>query len=621
MNAGRRLERRPIERPIWRIVLFSLAIACVFVVLTAKLARVELVHGAAYRAQAQANQIRVIRVAAPRGLIYDRRGKVLVRNRPSFVVALIPSEIHHIHAEMATLARMIGAPQARLYHRLLHHRGINYTNFAQVADDEPYGPVILARNLTVAQVARLSERLHDLSGVDLEVQPVREYPYGKLGSHLFGYVGAITEREYERLKGQGYSPNDVIGKDGLEAEYDRYLRGKPGGQRIVVDAAGQVVPGDRLPPKRAVPGDSLILNIDWRLQVIAEHALAAGIAGQERAVGRKLAGAVVIEDPWNGAILALASYPNFNPNKFANGISTKTFERYLTDPTRPLFDQAIAAATPTGSVFKLIPGTGAITDGLIGPNEIIYDSGEWNCHGAIFRDIVAAGLGNTTFVPALAASSDGYFYQVAYRLGNKRMRRWALRFGLAQRTGIDLPGEYPGNWPTNAWMIKNLGEPLYPSDVCSLGIGQGAMQATPVQMANVVSVVVNGGTLFRPRIVSEIRSPGGHIIKRFPPHVIRRVPGSQTAFATVRAGMAQVTSPIGTAYGMGIPGFPYGGKTGTVQTEGGNGPNTTWFVCFAPLKHPQLAMAVYVEKSEGYGANVAAPIARRILIRYFRLKP
>ena len=609
--------RARFERPGRRLFAFAIFALCVFLLLVARIGDVQLVHGARYRAQAEANQIRLIHVAAPRGLIVDRDGRVFVRDRPSFVVAVIPSLIADISSELKSVAATIHVPLSRLRYRLYHHRGVNYNDFAELLTYEPYGPVVLARNLSVADVARLSELLTDLPGVDIEVQAIRDYPYNNVGSLMLGYVGFITESEYKRLRSAGYSQNAVIGKDGLEYEYDRYLRGQPGGQRVVVDAAGNVVAHDRLPDKAPVPGDTLQLAVSLRLQRIVESALAHGVARVQR--GESVSGAVVVEDPWTGRILAMSSYPNYNPNDFARDLS-KPISFYLTDPAQPLFNRAIAAATPTGSTFKMVTGSAAITVGVIRPHQIVYDNGEWNCAGYLARDIVSGGLGYTSFVPALAASSDGFFYRLSMGLGNKRLRKFALLYGIGARSGIDLPGEGKGNWPTNAWMMKHYNLPLEPSDACFLGIGQGAMQATPLQIANIASAVVNGGTLYHPHIVTRIMSPDGRTIKIFPPTIIRKVPVTQKALAAVRAGMAQVTSSIGTAYGLAIPGFPFAGKTGTVETDGGNGPNTTWFVCWAPLKHPKLVIAVYVDRSGGYGANVAAPIARKIMIRYFRLK-
>ncbi|HEY8320659.1 MAG TPA: penicillin-binding transpeptidase domain-containing protein, partial [Candidatus Baltobacteraceae bacterium] len=364
----------------WRVGIFVAGCLAILIVLIVRLIQVQVIHGAEYRAQAQANQIRLIPVAAPRGIIYDRTGKVLVRNRPSFVVGLIPSEVTDAKAELATLAATTGVPSATLWDRLLHHRGINYKNFDEVATYEPYGPVILASDLAVPTVARLSELLNDLPGVDLEPQPIRDYPLQTGGAHLFGYVGQITEDEYKTLQSKGYSPNDVIGKDGLESQYDQLLRGAPGGQRIVVDAAGQVIADAKLPAKPPVPGDSLITAVDSRLQSIVDATLAEHLRALSRSLGRQISGAVVVLDPWTGGVMALSSFPTFNPNDFAAG-NNKQIAHYLLDPSNPLFDNAIDAATPTGSTFKMVTGTAVISEGLVRPNEVVYDSGGWNCGG------------------------------------------------------------------------------------------------------------------------------------------------------------------------------------------------------------------------------------------------
>ncbi|HEX4012616.1 MAG TPA: penicillin-binding protein 2 [Candidatus Cybelea sp.] len=614
---------RPVRPPGWRLPVWRMVAFCAILVLAlggliGRLVVLQLVDGQRYRAAAAANQIRLIPVAAPRGMIYDRHGAIMARSSPSFVVGLIPSEVRDARAELATLSQLVGVDDATLWERLLHHRGVEYRSFAEVEAYEPYGPVVLAANLPVATVARLSEVLADLPGVDLEVQPIRDYPQGPVASHLIGYVGAITQEEYERRKHQGYTPNDVIGKDGLEFAYDRYLRGVPGGQRVVVDATGAVVSAIKLGSKPPIAGDALITNVDWRLQRIAESALAAGLRASGH--GRRLSGAVVAEDPWTGGILALASYPNYNPNDFAAN-RWKRVAYDLTDSSQPLFDRAIAAATPTGSTFKMVTGSAALTEGVVKVDQIVDDTGGWDCGGYYARDIAAGGLGNTTFVPALAASSDGYFFRLAWWLGNARLRKYALAFGLDSKTGIDLPGENEGNWPTNAWEMRAFGVPMEPSDACFLGIGQGAMQATPLQMDNVASAVINGGTLYKPQIVHEIRGPDGGVVQRFSPQIIRQVPVTDAALAAVREGMAKVTDPGGTAYGLAIDGLPFSGKTGTVETAGGNGPNTTWFIAWAPTAHPKLTLAVFVDRSGGYGATVAAPIAREILVKYFNKKP
>jgi penicillin-binding protein 2 len=614
MAALDRIPNAP-ERPLVRVLAFVALLAFALIAIVVRLADVQLVQGEAFASAARANQIQVIPVAAPRGLIVDRHGVVLVRSRPSFVCALIPSEIVDIDKTLATLAAVLRVPSEKLRRRLLHHHDKNYENFDQVKTYEPYGPVILATDLTPAQTARLAEAQSDLRGVDIEEQPVRDYPFRKMGAHLFGYVGVIDEDEYKQRRRLGYSPNDVTGKDGLENWYDHQLHGRAGGEQVIVNASGALV--GRLKPLDPVPGDTLVTTLDWRLQGIVEKNLRAMLERWGKARGTRLAGAAVVIDPSTGGVLALASMPEFDPNEFATPIDEKKYSRLINDSLKPLYDRAIGAASPTGSTFKMVTGTAAISSGVIAPNQVLYDSGSWSCHGAVFTDIAAGGLGAVGFVRALAASSDGYFYQLGDRLGHERLRYYAMQYGLGSRLGVDLPGEFPGNWPTEEWTQKTYGLRLEPSDVCQLAIGQGAMQATPLQMANVAATIVNGGTLYRPHLVAEIRSPRGRVVKRFDHQVIRKVNITAESIKEVRAGMAQVTDPGGTAYGLAIAGLPFSGKTGTAETEGGRGANTTWFVAYAPSDHPKIALAVYIEKSGSYGATVAGPVAQHIIADYF----
>jgi penicillin-binding protein 2 len=604
-----------------RVAVFVAVLALAAVAIVVRLVQVQLVQGETFAAAARANQVQLIPIAAPRGLIVDRHGLVMVRSRPSFVCALIPSEVTDIDAVLHDLAGVLRTSEDTLRQRLFHHHGVNYASFDEVTTYEPNGPVILAADLTPAQTARLAEAQTSLPGVDLEEQPIRDYPLGKMAAHAFGYVGAITEDEYTARSKEGYSPNDVIGKDGLEARYEPWLRGRVGGQQIEVNASGVLV--RRLKPVDPIPGNTLITSIDLRLQRIVDRNLRAMLAVLAKRRGHPMAGAVVVIDPRDGGVLAMASYPAFDPNDFATPISEKRYSAYLNDPLQPLYNRAIGAASPTGSTFKMVTGSGAISSGVIHPNQVLYDSGAWYCHGHTFVDIASGGLGSVGFVRALAASSDGYFYQLGDRLGNERLRYYALQYGLGSTLGIDIPGEYPGNWPTEAWVQATFGKGyhLEPSDACQLAIGQGSMQATPLQMASVTATVVNGGTLYRPHFVEAIRSPRGKIIARFDHEIIRKVNVTAESLREVRAGMNDVTEPYGTAYGLAIPGLPFGGKTGTAETGvSGSGSNTTWFVAYAPAPHPTIALAIYMEKSGGYGASVAGPIAQHIIGEYFGKK-
>ncbi len=609
---------KPKVRSTPRLAAFVAVLGLALIAIVVRLVQVQLVQGETFAAAARENQIQLIPISAPRGLIVDRRGIVMVRSRPSFVCALIPSEVVQIDATLHDLAGVLHVDEAKLRRRLYHHLGVNYDDFDQVQTYEPNGPIILASDLTPAQTAQLAESESSIPGVDLEEQPVRDYPLGTTGAQVFGYVGAITEDEYRERKNQGYSPNDVVGKDGLEETYDPWLRGKLGGQQIEVNSAGVLV--RRLKPVDPIPGNTLVTTVDERLQRILDTNLRAELALRSRQVGHRLAGAAVILDPRNGGVLAMASYPTYDPNDFATPISASKFGRYLNDPLQPLYNRAIGAASPTGSTFKMVTGSGAISSGVIGKDQVLYDSGSWYCHGVTFTDVVSGGLGTTDFIKALAASSDGYFYQLGDRLGHQRLRYYALQYGLDARLGIDLPGEYPGNWPTEEWVQQTYGKDyhLEPSDVCQLAIGQGAMQATPLQIADVLATVLNGGTLYRPHIVAAVRSPRGVVLKSFDREIIRRVDVTPESLREVKAGMDQVTSKIGTGYGLAIPGLPFGGKSGTAETGvGGRGQNTTWFIAYAPASHPTVAMAVYMEKSGSYGATIAGAVAQHTLAEYF----
>ena len=416
---------------------------------------------------------------------------------------------------------------------------------------------------------------------------MRNYPFGPEASHAVGYVGAINESEYRHLRLRGYTPNDDIGKDGLEAQYDAYLRGTPGGERIEVDAQGQLV--RRLGPTNPIPGDSLVLTLDWHLQTIVERALQNELAARSKLVGRRLAGAAVVIDPHDGGILALAAYPNFNPNDFATGIKESTYATYLNDPLRPLYDRAIGAATATGSTFKLITWTAAISTGVIGRDQVLYVSCGWNCHCQLFRDIAAGCLGTVDFLRGLADSSDGYFYQLGYRLGHERLRRFCAR--VRARPGARhriYPVSFRGTGRTNAWTMKVYGLPLEPKATSvSSPSGQGAMEATPLQMANAVAAVVSGGTLWRPHLVAEIRTGIGW--NRAPLRSRRRSARSRRARASAARSARRDGSSdgaVGHRIRDGRAGYcRTAARRETVETGGGSGPNTTWFVAYAPAKN------------------------------------
>ncbi len=604
-----------------RLLIFLGGVAIAIAVLIWRLADVQLVHGASYETLADQNQLRTIPLTAPRGLMYDRHGVIVVSNRPSFVVQVVPMQIADPAAEIDELASILHVTPASLWKRLLRYNGVTYPTFDALAGAVPLGPITIAGDLNPATVARFSERADRLSGMAVELLPVRSYPYGTIGSHIVGYVGRITQDEYDARKHLGYEPNDTIGKEGLEYTYDEIMRGENGGRQIKVNSAGMAVA--TLGEREAVPGNSLDLTVDWRLQRAAEIAMDKQIRVIAARIGHRIAGAAIVEDVHSGAILALVSQPNVNPNDFALPISEARYDQYLNDPLKPLFTRAIAGKYPTGSTFKMITSSAALASGVLTADSVRYCPGFFDL-GVIFNDDARGGHGTLNVVQAISRSCDVFFYKVGFELGITRLDRYAAAYGIGAQTGIDLPGETIGTLPTPDWKKRAYDDQWYAGDTVNMAIGQGYVEVSPIQLLRVVTAVANGGTLYRPFLLADVRDAHGHVAARSQPVVEGHVPVPENDLQLVREGMlGAIESPYGTAYNVLIPGFHYAGKTGTVENvrtpDNPEGRNHAWFVCFAPYDHPQIAVVVFMEKSGGFGAVNAAPVAQDIVESYFRL--
>jgi len=606
-----------------RIAILAAAVAAIFVVLAWRLADTQLRNGAYYDYLANLNQLRTIPVAAPRGLLYDRNGIVIARNRPSFVVQVVPMQLQDPAAEMRELSSILATPEGTLWHRLLRQNGVTYKSFADLAAAIPLGPINVAEDLNTATVGRFAERADELPGMSVELVPVREYPFGTLASHALGYVGQISQAQYAAMKSKGYGPNDTIGEEGLEMTYDSLLRGQRGGRQIKVNSAGEAVAS--VGEYAAVPGKNLDLTIDWPLQRAAETAMATQIKVIAARIGHRVGGSAIVEDPTTGAVLALVSQPNFDPDDFAAGINEKRYAGYLDDPLLPLFDRAISGAYPTGSTFKMITSAAALQSGLLTGDSTRYCGGAYDLNGYIFNDDLGGGHGTLTIRPAIARSCDVFFYQVGDELGIATLDKYAAAFGIGKKTAIDLPGETSGTLPTPAWKRQTVKDDWYSGDTVDLSIGQGFLEASPVQMLRVVGAVANGGTLYAPYFVSDARDVHGRVVTRFSPHAQGRVPVSPENLAIVREGMlGAIEDPYGTAHNVYVPGFHYAGKTGTAENfptvDNPQGRNHAWFVCFAPYDHPKIAVVVFMDQSGGFGAVNAAPVAQAIVAAYFHIR-
>jgi len=607
-----------------RSIAFGVFIGLVFLVLIWRLASVQIQQGAYYARLADANQVRTISVPAPRGIMYDRNGLVVARNRPSFVVEVVPLQLEDPHREIAALSQIVGVSESELWKRLLHQNGTSYKDFASLASAVPLGPVTVAEDLKTAVVARFAERADHLVGMNVELVPVRQYPFGTVGSHVLGYVGQITQGEYAARRRLGYGSSDIVGKDGIESVYDAVLRGRSGGRRIKVNAAGAAVAN--FPDFDALPGSSLDLTLDWKLQQAAERAMAQQIQIIARRIGHRIGAAAIVEDPNSGAVLALVSQPNFDPNDFAPGISGRKYAQYVNDPLLPLFNRAISGSAPTGSTFKLVTSSAALASGVLTPESTRYCGGAFALGDFVFNDDRAGGHGTLTVPEAITQSCDVFFYQVGHELGIAKLDKYAALYGIGRQTGIDLPGETTGILPTPNWKLRNFKEEWYPGDTVNMAIGQGFLEASPIQMLKVVSAVANGGDLYKPYLVADERDAHNHVARRFGPVLQGHVPLSDDDLQVIRQGMlGAIESPYGTANNVLIPGFRYAGKTGTAENvstpDNPSGRNHAWFVCYAPYDHPQIAVVVFMEKSGNFGAVNAAPVAQAIVEAYFHLKP
>ncbi|MBI2264869.1 MAG: penicillin-binding protein 2 [Armatimonadetes bacterium] len=590
-----------------RILLLRLAIIAAFVVIAGRLFFLQIVNGAQFRLRAEENRIREIPIPAPRGDIYDRKGRVLVRNTPSFEVTLIPEELKRPGEVLPLVGALLSLSPDVIRKKIEAH-----TN--------PAAPLKLRENLDFPTLARLCERLADLPGVHLDVRPIRKYPYGRMACHALGYVGEISEEQLKKLRSRGYKMGDLMGKEGVEKEYDELLRGKEGGLRLEVNAQGRVVKvlGERNP----IAGRALYLTLDNEVQRAAETALESTLQELAKNNGSKTPGAVVALDPRTGEVLAMVSRPGYFPSLFAGGISVRDYRSLMTHPFYPLYNRAITGAYPCGSTFKLVTGTAALQSKIVSGNSSLYCSGVFMGVGVPFHCFVTSGHGTIGFVEAVGQSCDVFFYTCGYRLGIKRLYYYASQYGLGQPTGIDMPGESGGLLPGEAWKKEVLHDQWYEGETVNLSIGQGYLQVTPLQLGVVGSVVATSGSFYRPHLFKKAISPEGKVVRAYSPVFVRKVPISARNFAFMRQGMrAAVTH--GTSTAANIPQVEVAGKTGTAENmpsaENPAGRNHAWFVCMAPYKKPEIVVAVCLEQSGGFGGQWAAPIARKVLEAYFQL--
>lgn len=569
-------------------------------VLIGRVVDMQLFHAPVFQEKAHQNMVREVPISGPRGLILDRQGRVLARNTARFTIRLVPSEVSHPTRALERISDLLKLPadQARELGRQLQ--------------EMPAEPIVIKESLDDVTLARFAEIQGDFPGIQLEVNPVREYPLGSLGSHVLGYVGEIDEDTLRRLRGKGYFHGEWVGKDGVELAHERLLHGSPGTRAIQVDATGR--PVRRLEERPPHPGNDLFLTLDARLQRTAEEALAGTLEILKERNGVGSGGVVVAIEAQTGRVRALASLPQYNPNHFARGISSRRFSRLVEDPRAPLMDRAVCGAYPPGSTYKIITTSAALAEGLATPNSVYYCPGYQMVGGLPFNCFVTSGHGALDLVNCLAHSCDVAYYQMGTQLGLERMEKYSRAFGIGEKTGVDLPGEVTGNLPHPGWKEENVHEEWFAGDSANMAIGQGFLAVSPLQMAVATAAVANGGKVYRPYLLERIQDSAGGL-HDVPARPLRRVPVDEAFLAVVRAGMLGAVDR-GTAAGVDSSGLDMAGKTGTVENsptpDNPYGRNHTWFTSFAPASRPDLVVTVFLEKSGGYGGSLAAPVAAKV---------
>jgi penicillin-binding protein 2 len=617
------LDGRPVPAPSrLRFLAFGLAVVLAAGALSTRLFAIQIGGAMPYTALAAATRTVLEPLPSTRGVIYDRQGTPLVSNTASYSVKIRPADLPESRRAdvVNTLAALVGVDPADINVAIDSNPGSRYdlVRVAQDVDPEVAGLI--------------SESSRDLPGVEVVVETRRNYELGALFSQVLGYTGPISGTELPTLGDQGYLPDDMLGRTGVEAEYESVLRGQYGEQTVERDAAGrevQVLRTDQAP----VAGSSLRLTLDVREQQLAEKAMKWGM----KAAGLKR-GVVIVMNPQNGEILALVSLPSYDDNLFSQGISNQQYQALLNDPQKPLVNHAISDQYPPGSTYKLVAGTGVLADGKITASTRIQTYGSISLGGFRFKDWNGRGFGLCNIYCGFGHSSDTFFYQAAAMLGIDRHGYWGHQYGFGAPTQIDLPAEAAGIVPTNQWKLDTLGLPIYPGEVFLAGIGQGYVSVTPLQLLNAYCALANGGTLYRPHVVDQIIAADG-TVTQVDPETIGEVGASEKVLAIMRRAARNMVVLRHTYNLVDLP-IVVAGKTGTAQfgipDKRGVLPFHTWFVGFVP-KDPwktasdphgwkavartdsNLAVLVLAYNSGTLG-NAATEIAKYYLQLHFDIK-
>lgn len=559
----------------------------VFSIFVLRLWYLQVIKGSEYKKIDERNRIRVIDIAAPRGIIYDRNNNALVKNVLSFDVSMVREDLPKDTETLAELGSLVG---------------LSSESIAKLAraSPNPYETVKLRRDVSFEEVARIEARKTDFPGLQVEVASAREYLYGQTASHLLGYLSNPTPKQLRLPEFSNVPRQAFIGQFGIEKSFDGILRGVAGRKVVEVDALGNIIKFVRI--QRPLSGENIRLAMDINAQMEAEKSL----AGQ--------AGAVVALKADTGEVLALASAPSFDPNLFVAGINHSDWKALVGDPKKPLMNRAIQNQYPPGSTFKPITALSALESGTVSEGKSFFCGGS-TFFGRTFRCWKDGGHGGVALHRAIVESCDVFFYEVGKRINIDTIAKYASAFGLGRKTGIDLDGEAPGNLPSSQWKLKAKKEKWYQGETLSVAIGQGYLTVTPIQMARLTAGLVNGGKIFKPHLLADETA-----------ELERTVDVNQDNLDFIKKALLGVVYDGGGTGGRARSNIvSIGGKTGTAQVIGGavrgkhlsdQHQDHAWFIAFAPQHDPQIAVSVFVEHG-GHGGSAAAPIAKRVIEAYF----
>jgi penicillin-binding protein 2 len=584
-----------------RLTAVQYIILAIFLLLAYGLWRLQVVDSDRYSSLAEKNRVRNVPILAPRGKILDRNGRMIVDNYPSFSALLLRDQSRDLNADADLIARGLHITGAEVRERV--------RRFAAMPQ---YQPIFLKEDITPDELAFIEAHRNELPELDTIMVHRRLYPRNGFIAHLVGYVGEVTEDMLNQPQFELYSPGDVVGVSGVEKQYNDLLMGKNGSRRSVVNSRGKEV--QQLDSTPAIPGKQLKLTVDIDLQIAAEEALA------------DKNGAVVAMDPRTGEILAMVSRPTFDPNNFAVRIKRDDWSKLVNDENHPLMNKAIQAQLAPGSVFKIIMATAGLQEGIAQDMKVNCAGGA-SFYGRYFKCWVLAEHrvhGAVDISKAIYQSCDVFFYTLAERLGIGRIAKWATAFGLGQRTGIDLPQEMSGVMPSEEWKIRNFKQKWYAGETISVGIGQGAVATTPMQLARAIGSIASGGLLRRPHVAFPQELPPNYQPAGGVPDEVK-IPIDPANWQIITDAMANVVSPIGTANSAHLKDIDFAGKTGSAQTISNtakarlaNGKakfkDNGWFAGVAPRRNPDIVVCALLEEGEhGY---LAARVVSQVIKAY-----